>query len=64
MHNIKHEMKKNSERISALKVSIQNKDETLEKRKDRIDRQAKIAEDAKNDSKDTNEIKKRCNFMV
>ena len=57
-------MKKNSERISALKVSIQNKDETLEKRKDRIDRQAKIAEDAKNDSKDTNEIKKRCNFMV
>jgi hypothetical protein len=64
MHNIKHEMKKNSDRISSLKVSIQNKDETLEKRKDRIDRQAKIAEDAKNDSKDTNEIKKRNNFMV
>jgi len=64
MQNINHEMKKNKDRIESLKISIKNKDETLEKRKDRIDRQAKIAEDAKNDSKDTNEIKKRNNFMV
>ena len=64
MENIKHEMVKNSERISSLKVSIINKDETLQKRKERIARQQNIAEAAKNDSKDTNEIKKRSNFMV
>ena len=64
MNNIKHDMKKNSERISSLKLSIENKDETLQKRKERVQRQQEIAEKAKNDSKDTDEIKKRSNFMV
>lgn len=36
MNNIKHDMKKNSERISSLKLSIENKDETLQKRKERV----------------------------
>lgn len=64
MKNIQHEMVKNSERITSLKTSIENKDETLQKRKERFSRQQAIAEAAKNDSKDTNEIKKRNNFMV
>jgi hypothetical protein len=36
MKNISHEMVKNSERITSLKTSIENKDETLQKRKERF----------------------------
>ena len=64
MKNISHEMVKNKERINSLNVSIANKDQTLQKRRERFTRQQNIAEAAKNDSKDTNEIKKRNHFMV
>jgi len=38
MKNISHEMVKNSERITSLKTSIENKDQTLQQRKERFQR--------------------------
>jgi hypothetical protein len=64
MKNISTEMVKNKDRINSLNISIANKDQTLQKRRERFTRQQAIAEAAKNDSKDTNEIKKRNHFMV
>jgi len=39
MKNISHEMVKNKVRIQSLNVSIENKDQTLQKRRERFTRQ-------------------------
>ena len=64
MKNIDHEQKKRHERIKALEKSIKNKEDALQKRQDRSNRQKEIAEAAANENKDQNEIKKRETYMA
>jgi hypothetical protein len=64
MKNIDHEQKKRQERIISLQLSIKNKEDALQKRMDRAQRQSEIAEAAANENKDQNEIQFRANFMV
>ena len=52
MQNIDHEQKKRQERIISLQTSIKNKEEALQKRMDRVNRQSEIAEAAANENKD------------
>ena len=49
---IDHEQKKRQERIISLQTSIKNKEEALQKRMDRVNRQSEIAEAAANENKD------------
>lgn len=64
MKMIDHEQKKRQERISALQLSITNKQDALQKRLTRAKRQAEIAERAANQSKDSSEIEKRQKLLV
>lgn len=48
----------------SLKTSINNKEDALQKRMNRVHRQKEIAELAANENKDQNEIEKRERFYV
>ena len=48
----------------SLTLSIKNKEEALQKRMDRVKKQSDIAEAARGDKKDMNEIELRNNFHV
>jgi hypothetical protein len=64
MKNIEREQDKRKERIESLQTSIKNKEDALQKRMDRVQRQSEIAEAAANENKDQNEVKLRENFMI
>ena len=64
MDQIDKEQKHREERIESLNKSIKNKEEAVQRRMDRVNRQHEIAEAAANENKDTNEIKLRENFTV
>mmetsp|Transcript_14547 Transcript_14547/g.24821 ORF Transcript_14547/g.24821 Transcript_14547/m.24821 type:complete len:325 (-) Transcript_14547:699-1673(-) len=61
---IEREQNERRERIVSLQTSIQNKEDALQKRMDRVKRQSEIAEAAANENKDQNETQLRANFMV
>jgi hypothetical protein len=52
MKNIEREQDKRKERIESLQTSIKNKEDALQKRMDRVQRQSEIAEAAANENKD------------
>jgi hypothetical protein len=52
MQKIDHEQGKRQERIVSLQQSIQNKEESLQKKMDRVKRQREIAEAAASENKD------------
>jgi len=64
MRELSRDQNKRHERITALNVSIKNKEEAIQKRNERKMRQNKIREEAQNESKDQNEIKCRENWLV
>lgn len=64
MKNIDQEQKDRKERIFALQKSIKNKEESVQRRMERIRRQQEIAEAAANENKDSTEKKMRETFML
>jgi hypothetical protein len=64
MDQIDKEQKHREERIESLNKSIKNKEEAVQRRMDRVNRQHEIAEAAANENKDSNELKMQENFMV
>lgn len=64
MDQIDKEQKHREERIESLNKSIKNKEEAVQRRMDRANRQSEIAEAAANENKDSNELKMQENFMV
>ena len=64
MRNIEQEQRDRQERIMTLQKSIRNKEDSVQRRMDRVKRQAEIAEAAANENKDSSEIKMReCLFV-
>lgn len=57
MDQIDKEQKHREERIESLNKSIKNKEEAVQRRMDRVNRQHEIAEAAANENKDSNELK-------
>ena len=62
--NVGNEQKERKQRIVMLTKSIDNKQENVKRRADRIQRQREIAEAAANENKDADEKKMRENFML
>ena len=64
MDQIDKEQRHREERIESLNKSIKNKEEAVQRRMDRVNRQHEIAEAAANENKDSNELKMQENYMV
>lgn len=64
MKNIDKEQEKRQGRIKSLQKSIKNKEDAVQRRMDRANRQKQIANDAAAENKDSEEEKKREEFMV
>jgi hypothetical protein len=64
MTEIDIEQRNRQERIQSLQKSIQNKEEALKRRMERVRRQQEIADSAANENKDSNELKMQQNYMV
>lgn len=62
--NVGNEQKERKQRIVMLTKSIDNKQQNVRRRADRIQRQRDIAEAAANENKDADEKKMRENFML
>ena len=64
MKNIDKEQEQRQDRIKSLYKSIQNKEEAMSRRMERANRQKVIANEAAAENKDSEEEKKREEFMV
>ena len=64
IRNVGNEQKERKQRIVMLTKSIDNKQENVKRRTDRMQRQREIAEAAANENKDADEKKMRENFML